>query len=98
MGRTVKTASMLIADEAGRWSMFKRALRKRDKTAFEALIACSKRHFSAISNSGIPDPFEAVVLAILLEFERRLEVIEGERHTLGRPSCGQPYRPLDKDL
>jgi hypothetical protein len=80
MGRTVKTASMLISDEAGRWSKFRSALRKRDREAFDNLSAVARRHFSAISNSSIIDPFEAVVLSILLEYEKRLEELEGAKN------------------
>ena len=96
MGRTVKTATMLIESEAMRWSQFRKSLRKTDKDAFDRLIALSKRHFSAISNSSIVDPFEAVVLSILLEFERRIEVVEGEWNPLGCPPGGYEHRPLDK--
>jgi hypothetical protein len=77
-GRTVKTASMLISDEAGRWGQFRAALRQRDREAFDNLVAVSRRHFSAISNSSIIDPFEAVVLSILLECEKRLEALEDD--------------------
>lgn len=80
MGRTVRTASMLIAEESGRWRDFRDALRRRDKEAFDRLAARSRMHFSAISNSGIVDPFEAVVLSILLEMEKRLEALEYERN------------------
>jgi hypothetical protein len=76
MGRTVKTASMLIAEESGRWRDFRNALRQRDREAFDRLAARSRMHFSAISNSGIIDPFEAVALSILLEMEKRLEALE----------------------
>jgi hypothetical protein len=79
MGRTVKTASMLIGEEAGRWSDFRAALRQKDREAFDRLVAYSRRHFSAISNSGIIDPFEAVVLSLLLEYEKRLEALEKEK-------------------
>ncbi len=76
MGRTVKTASMLISEESGRWRDFRNALRQRDREAFDRLAARSRTHFSAISNSGIIDPFEAVALSILLEVEKRLEALE----------------------
>lgn len=76
MGRTVKTASMLIAEESSRWRDFRAALRQRDREAFDRLAARSRMHFSAISNSGIIDPFEAVALSIFLEMEKRLEALE----------------------
>ena len=79
MGRTVRTASMLISEESSRWRDFRAALRQRDREAFDRLTARSRRHFSAISNSGIIDPFEAVALSILLEVEKRLEALERDR-------------------
>ena len=72
VGRIVKTASMLITDEAG-LSRFRIALRRRDREAFDNLMAVARRHFSAIGNSSIIDPFEAVVLSILLETEKRCQ-------------------------
>ena len=96
MGRTVKTASMLITDEAGRWSQFRAALRRRDREAFDDLVAVARRHFSAISNSSIIDPFEAVVLSILLEFEKRLEALEDEGRAPGLSACGQADQALDE--
>ncbi|MFH0861692.1 MAG: hypothetical protein V1875_01560 [Candidatus Altiarchaeota archaeon] len=96
MGRTVKTASMLIADEAGRWSQFRSALRRRDREAFDNLEAVARRHFSAIGNSDIIDPFEAVMLSILLEYEKRLEALEGEGRIPGLSACGPADQALDK--
>ncbi len=95
MGRTVKTASMLIADEARRWGDFRKALRKRERESFDTLIAYSKSHFSAISNSGLADPFEAIVLSMLLELQMRVEVIDGKGDPTGRTPTGRAYSPLD---
>jgi len=78
MGRTVRTATMLIDGESMRWGSYRSWLRKRDRNAFDNLVAYAKRHFSAIQNSNIPDPFEAVMLSIILEFEKRLERLEDE--------------------
>jgi hypothetical protein len=97
MGRTVKTASMLIGDEAHRWGNFRAALRRRDRVAFDNLVAVSRRHFSAIGNSGIIDPFEAVVLSILVEFEKRLEVLECEGDIVGCAAEGAGNTPLGED-
>jgi hypothetical protein len=87
---------MLIADEAGRWSQFRGALRMRDREAFDNLVAVARRHFSAISNSSIIDPFEAVVLSILLEQEKRLEVLEDARGITRCAACRQEDKALDK--
>ena len=97
MGRTVRTASMLISEESSRWRDFRAALRQRDREAFDRLTAYSRRHFSAISNSGIIDPFEVVALSIFLEVEKRLEALENERHTAGLCSPGELDSSLDKD-
>jgi len=84
MGRTVKTATMLIQQESSRWRGFRGALRREDRLSFDRIQAYAKRHFSAIQNSRIPNPFEAVMLSVLLEFEKRLEVLEGERAAAGQ--------------
>jgi hypothetical protein len=97
MGRTVKTASMLILDESSRWREFRAALRTRDREAFDRLAAHSRRHFSAISNSGIINPFEAVILSILLEYEKRIESLEDDRNIIRLKPRGEPDSLMDKN-
>ena len=69
-----------------RWSRFRESLRRRDRLSFDNMFQYSKRHFSAIGNSELVDGFEAVMLAILLEYGKRIEKLEEDAgHNVGRP-------------
>jgi hypothetical protein len=74
----VMIGSLPVSEEYGRWQGFYDALRAKDKEAFNRLVAGSRRHPSAMSNSGL-EPFEAFMLCLLLEFEKRLEALEKEK-------------------
>ena len=54
------------------WNDFKRALRNIDREAFEELMNHARRHASAGSNMINPNPFEPVVMSILVEHEKTI--------------------------
>jgi hypothetical protein len=66
----------------GRWASFRRALPKADQALFDRLFDCAKRHVQAGVMLSRPWPFETIVMAVLLEHEKRIERIlkqlEGE--------------------
>ena len=72
MGRTVPTFRNVIESFGLEWNDFKRALRSLDREAFEDLINHARRHAAAGSNMSNPNPFEPVVISILLEHEKEL--------------------------
>jgi len=72
MGRTVPTFRNIIESFGMEWNDFKRALRSLDREAFEALINHARRHAAAGSNMVNPNPFEPVVISILLEHEKTI--------------------------
>ena len=49
-----------------------RALRDIDKEAFDELINHARRHASAGSNTANPNPFEPIVMSILVEHEKTI--------------------------
>jgi hypothetical protein len=72
MGRTVPTFRNIIESFKLEWNDFKRALRKLDCEAFEELMNHARRHAAAGSNMSNPNPFEPIVISILVEHEKTL--------------------------
>jgi len=54
------------------WSEFKRALRDIDKESFECLMNYARRHAEAGTNMPNPNPFEPIIMSILIEHENEL--------------------------
>jgi len=72
MGRTVPTFRNVIESFGFEWNDFKKALRNIDKDAFEELINHARRHAAAGSNMSNPNPFEPVIMSILIEHEKQI--------------------------
>lgn len=76
MGRTLPTFTDLVRSEQDRWARFRRALRKEDRDAFDALFAAARYHSAPGAYASDTLPFEAMVLAMLVEIEKRLDALE----------------------
>jgi len=76
MGRTLATANQLIRDEIAHFNNFRRALRVDDQKLFDAVFAAARQHTAAISLADHALPFESVLLAVLIEQQRRIEQLE----------------------
>ncbi|MCX6665947.1 MAG: hypothetical protein NT038_07830 [Euryarchaeota archaeon] len=72
MGRTVPSFRMIIEQFGWEWTEFKRALRGIDKESFESLINHARRHAEAGTNMPNPNPFEPIIMSILVEHENEL--------------------------
>lgn len=73
MGRTVRTANQVILDEQQAFASFRRALRKEDQRIFDALFAGARRHTAAISQAAHALPFEAILLAMVVEQAKEID-------------------------
>jgi len=82
MGRTVPSFRMVVESFGLEWNEFKRALRDIDKESFEELMNYARRHAEAGTNMPNPNPFEPVVMSILVEHEKQLRKL---RHHDERP-------------
>ena len=75
MGKTVLPYSWAIDGLEEKYREFRRALRKADKSHFDALF----NHARFFTPSGVqqssPDPFESLVLSVLLHQEKELAVL-----------------------
>ncbi len=72
MGKTVESYRIALDIELQSWSGFAKALRSDDLKAFERLADACRNHASAGSNATRPEVFEAMVMSMLLEQEKKL--------------------------
>jgi hypothetical protein len=75
MGKTLPPLSSLIEQERRRWVAFKRALLKEDQALFDGIFDCAKLHIHAGIMVSRPLAFETIMIAVLLEQEKRIEEI-----------------------
>jgi hypothetical protein len=67
MGRTLPTATQIFLQEQESFSRFRRALRRSDQLALDDLFANARQHMAAMAYAAHALPFEAILLAMLLE-------------------------------
>ena len=77
MGRTVMPFMHVLQEAFEGWAKFRRTLRKEDQQAFDALFAAAKKHVTAGVYASHPRPWDAIVLAILLEHQKALTALNG---------------------
>jgi hypothetical protein len=75
MGKTLPPFSQLVEAERRRWMPFKKALPKADQPIFDRLFDCTKLHILTGVMVSRPWPFETIVMAILLDHEKRIEYL-----------------------
>jgi hypothetical protein len=63
---------MVVEGFGVEWNEFKRALRDIDKDSFDELINHARRNAEAGTNMPNPNPFEPIVMSILVEHEKEL--------------------------
>jgi hypothetical protein len=73
LGRTLVTYRMLLEEEIARWRDYRKALRKSDQEVFDELLKFARKHSSASGYHVTTNPFETMVISILLELKRELE-------------------------
>jgi hypothetical protein len=73
MGRTVPTFNTWLQEEIDSWGAFRRGLRAEQRAAFDRLFTRARRHTAEATCAARPVPFDALVMAILLEQELELE-------------------------
>jgi len=79
MGRTIPTYRLHLESILNDWMDYRRALREKDREAFDRLLNNSRQHSSAASYCAHIDPSILALLSILLEMERDIEALKRER-------------------
>lgn len=76
MGRTLPTIIQTLRSEEEAWKDFRRALRKEDQEAFDALWRLVRRHAAPAAMASRPLPIEAAFMAMLVGLQRQLLDLE----------------------
>jgi hypothetical protein len=77
MGRTVAPFSQVLEAEFESWSKFRRALRREDQEALDALFAAAKHHVAAMVYASRLTPLEAILVGILVEHQKAITQLTG---------------------
>ncbi len=78
MGRTLPTISQQLSETEAMLSRFRRMLRKEDQYVLDGLFAQARLHIAAIGQTESLLPFEAALLAMLLEQAKKTQLLEHE--------------------
>lgn len=92
LGRTVPSFRVLLEEIIIELSIFRRALRGEDKTAFDSLMNKARKHASSCTVAPALDPMDAVFLSVLVEQEKELNLL---REALNVPA-GHQVRPEEQ--
>ena len=92
MGRTLPTLTQQLTDTEAALARFRRTLRKSDQYIFDGLFAAARRHTAAISQTDALLPFDAALLAILLEQAREIAILRQKVDVL---TNGTDHRLVD---
>ncbi len=78
MGRTVGTYRQVLESVIADFRKFQRALRRRDREAFQRMMDRARLHSSAASYNIRSTPTESMIISILLEHEKEIESLKQE--------------------
>jgi len=92
MGRTLPTLTQQLSETEAALARFRRTLRKSDQYIFDGLFAAARRHTAAISQTDALLPFEAALLAILLEQAKEIAIL---RQKVDLLTNGSDFRRRD---
>ncbi|HEY5605881.1 MAG TPA: hypothetical protein VIL45_05090 [Thermoplasmata archaeon] len=93
MGRTVPTYRLHLESILNDWMDYRRALREKDREAFDRILNKARQHASAASYCAHIDPTNLALLSVLLEMEKDLEAMRRRQE----PSSMDPDSPRDGD-
>lgn len=72
MGRTIPSFRIAEAQKAAEWRAFRKALPKRDRTAFDDMLSSAKLYASASSAAVRTSRFEGMAMALVFHHYRML--------------------------
>ena len=79
MGRTSPTYRDALRATEQRWQAYRRTLRRHDRPHFDRLFVHGRAHADAAGVLNHADPVVPLLVAALLEHERRLTALEADR-------------------
>ena len=90
MSETVKSYRLALDDEIRRWDGFAKALRNKDREAFDALMDSGRSYAYACSQNVQPIVFEPLVMSILLSQQVRLQRLQKELDAIKNTGSSRP--------
>lgn len=78
MGRTNPTYRDTLRGLEERWAPYRRALRRRDQPHYDRLFEHGRAHADAAGQLNHAEPLFPLLVAIVLEQERRLAELEAQ--------------------
>jgi len=93
MGRTIPTYRLHLESILNDWMDYRRALREKDRDAFDRLLNRARQHASAASYAAHLDPTDLAFLSVLLEMEKELEDLRVRRERSSVPEDSAPREP-----
>ena len=78
MGRTVLPYSQIIEREYADWKKFRRGLRREDQAVLDRLFDLARLHVQAGVYASRPWPLETILVSILIEQEKALQLLQRE--------------------
>lgn len=96
MGRTLPTFRQLIEETIQHWTKFRRALRQEDQAYFDRVFQRVRLYTQAATYQVQDNPLEAILLAVAIDQEKRLDAIERQLRQKGilDANHGMAVRPL----
>lgn len=88
MGRTLPTTRITFGRVEAEWAPYRRALRDRERDAFDAVMKKARLHASASSFALEATPLETVFMSVLVEQEMELAELRERVDKLTRKSDG----------
>lgn len=76
MGRTLATFTQLVQQEIDSWRRYRRALRREDQQALDALFAAARHHAPAGAYLARETPFDVMLLSMLLEQQKAMLTLQ----------------------
>jgi hypothetical protein len=85
MGRTLPSITQLFQGEEESINRFKRALRRSDQIALKNLFDLAQQHLAAAAYAAHPLPMEIFLLAMLMEHQKQIELLEARIAEMEHP-------------
>ena len=77
MGRTIPSFRIAEAQESAEWKSFRKALPRRDRAAFDDMLASARLYTSASSAAVRTSRFEGMAMAMIFHHYKRLSQAVG---------------------
>jgi hypothetical protein len=78
MGRTIPSFRVALEEEIATWRQYRKTLKGGSRGQLDRIFAAARRNCSASSNAVRPSRFDAMLMAVVFDHERRTETIARE--------------------